>query len=176
MQLNIGCGHNKMVGEGWVNVDAYANCKPDIVHDLNVAPWPFPDNSVDLIYARHVFEHLQNWWVALEECARILKPGGVLDMRVPHDSSSSAMGYRDHFHIFTPDSFHGTIGRKHGTNAWAEDCLDSIPLQMISFSLHPFEKYKWMIKWCPRVLAFCAEHLRNFIWEQQFKFVKVGKK
>ena len=176
MQLNIGCGFNKMIGDGWVNVDAFDVCKPDIVHDLNEIPWPFLDKSVDHILARHVFEHLVDWWGAFNECARVLKVGGTLDMRVPHDSSSTAMGYRDHLHVFTPDSFHGIHRKTAGQNAWAMTEIDSVPIEMVDYGLVPFEKYMWMTKWCPRLLAFCADHMRNFIWEQRFTFRRMNDK
>ncbi len=46
---------------------------------------PFPDNSVDAIYASHVWEHL-HLNVAKRitlDCARVLKPGGILRVVVP---------------------------------------------------------------------------------------------
>jgi len=46
---------------------------------------PYPDHSVDAIYASHVWEHL-HLNVAKRvtlECARILKPGGILRVVVP---------------------------------------------------------------------------------------------
>ena len=74
--LNLGCGTYRR--PEYVNVDAFAVCKPDVVWDLNETPYPWPDNSVDGIMMTHVLEHLENWWGAFTECARILKPGGTL--------------------------------------------------------------------------------------------------
>lgn len=171
--LNLGCGFKKMVG--CVNVDAFQNCQPDVLHDLNKLPYPWADNSVDGIEAHHIIEHLDDWWAVFVECARILRPGGFLHIRVPHDSSSTALTYRDHFHIFSPHSFHGTVGATHGTSAWAETENDSVPLMLTEYYRVPFRRYEWMTRWCPWLLAFCADHLRNFIWEQRFHFKKVGK-
>jgi len=170
--VNLGCGFNHRVG--YINVDAFDNCNPDVLHDLNQFPYPFEDNSVDSISAHHVFEHLEDWWGALKECARILKPGGTLHIHVPHDSSTTALGYRDHLHVITPNSFHGIAsGPTNTTNAWFEQEL-KVPLVMEGYNCVPHKRYEWMIRWCPGLLAFCTNHLRNFIWEQQFHLVKIG--
>ena len=56
MRLNLGCGFNKR--DGYVNVDIGDHCAPDVVHDLEKAPWPWDDSSIDEIYMSHVLEHL----------------------------------------------------------------------------------------------------------------------
>ncbi len=167
-RLNIGCGFAKK--PGWLNADYMPNCHPDIVFDAN-APWPFPDESFFEIYASHVFEHIPNWWGAFLEASRVLKPGGILEIRVPDESASMAGTYRDHLTIFTMHSFHGVQGYGSATNAWAKTEQDSIPLGMIHYEQVPFATYKWV----PQImLRFCAKHLRNFIHEQRFIFRKIG--
>lgn len=168
--LNLGCGTNHLIG--YVNVDAYGS--PDVVWDLNMFPYPWADNSVDGIEMWHVLEHIPNWWSAFTECARILKPGGYFQVRVPDESSATALTYRDHLHVFSLRSFHGIRGAQSGTNSWAATEAESVPLMLREYYQVPFTEYQWMAKWCPRVLRFCANHLRNFIWEQRFIFVKVG--
>ena len=170
----MGCGSFKMVGPEWVNVDAYDICKPEVVWDLNKIPYPWADESVDGIQMLHVLEHLEDWWAVFVECSRILKPGGNLRIHVPDESSSTALTYRDHLHVFGINSFHGTDGSTHGTSAWALAVRDSVPLVMDSYAKVPHKEYEWMVKWCPWLLTWCARHLRNFIWEQQFVFRKIG--
>jgi len=61
--------------------------------DLNqdYPKWPWKDSSVDEIVAHDVFEHIQNEdykgsagiIYCLNEAHRILKPGGILDLKVP---------------------------------------------------------------------------------------------
>lgn len=174
--LNLGCGFKRLIGA--INVDSESNCNPDVVWDLNKTPWPFEEKQFDQIYAHHVFEHLTNWWGAFEECSRILKPGGVLEIRVPDASSDSALGYRDHHQIFTCYTFHGGYAHdgkpfRHGTNAWANRVAGKVPLQFDKYDQVPFKKYNWMIRWCPWLLRFLAAHLRNFIWEQVFTFRRI---
>lgn len=156
-----------------MNVDAYAVCAPDVAWDLNEAPFPWPDNSVREIDARHIFEHLIDWWPAFTECARILEPGGELHIHVPDESSPSALTYRDHHHVFGLCSFHGIQDATHGTNAWAKSEQETIPLTMERYFQVPFNQYEWMTRF-PWLLRFCASHLRGFIWEQQFHFRKIG--
>jgi SAM-dependent methyltransferase len=143
--LNLGCGFRKFIGA--VNVDAFENCNPDIVWDLNKTPWEWArDGEYDQIYAWHVMEHLPNWWGALSECARILKPGGTLEIRVPDESSSTAMTYRDHHFCFTRFSFHGIadgaqqLPARGGTNAWAMTQEHTIPLRCLHYRRVPFKK------------------------------------
>jgi SAM-dependent methyltransferase len=58
--------------------------KPDIVHDLNILPWPFEDNSFDEIHAYNILEHLgqqgdfKSFFAHFEEMSRILIPGGYI--------------------------------------------------------------------------------------------------
>jgi hypothetical protein len=54
------------------------------VHDLDFLAWPWPDESCEELLALDVFEHLhlmpETW---LRECHRILRPEGMLRLRVP---------------------------------------------------------------------------------------------
>ena len=164
--LNLGCGINKLPQA--LNVDAYG--EPDVKWDLNQTPWPFEDNRFVHIQAYHVFEHLRNWWGAFEECSRVLAPYGTMELRMPHESSQTALCYRDHLNVFSPISFHGIEGSGCGNNAWAKEVKNSLPIKMIDTKLVPFNSYQWMMRWCPWLLSFCATHLRNFIWEQRYYF------
>jgi SAM-dependent methyltransferase len=171
--LNLGCGSKKL--DGYVNVDFYGD--PDIRHDLNAFPYPWDDNSVDHIVMTHVLEHIPDWWSAFCECARILKPGGTLRVHVPDESSSTALAYRDHHHVFHRVTFDSIVKNhiaKVGrcTNTWFLD-QDEVSFTMIEYQLVPFSKYNWMFRWPFTWLGeFCADHMRNFIWEQRFLFQK----
>lgn len=169
--LNIGCGFRKI--DEAINVDAFSNCEPDIQWDLNKMPWPWRDNSVDGIYASHIMEHLTDWFAAFVECARILKPGGTLEIRVPDHTSTQDMGYIDHHHILTRYSFHMILRNpQRGANAWAV-AQNVIPLVMTQYIKIPKLEYvRW---WFPKgLLRFCCDHLVNFCHEQQFTFIKIS--
>ena len=168
--LNLGCGFDKMLGA--VNVDAYAICEPDIVWDLNKTPYPFADESFSLVHAHHCMEHLDRdkWWNAFKEISRILMVDGLFDMRVPDASSKTALTYRDHNTIFSLMSFHGISGTSGHTNAWAKH-QERVPMAMVRYTQVPFAQFNWM-RHFPWLLRFCADHMVNFIWEQQFLFQK----
>ena len=46
---------------------------------------PFDDGSVDAVYSSHLFEHIyySDAEAILQECHRVLKPGGVCGWRCP---------------------------------------------------------------------------------------------
>ncbi len=80
--LNLGSGERSVhVGERWVGLDIapHANC--DVVGDAHHLP--FQDASFDAVHTVSVFEHLRKPWIAAEEVARVLRPGGLLFCSVP---------------------------------------------------------------------------------------------
>ena len=83
-KLNLGCGEVKK--PGYLNVDWQEAVQPDLVHDLNRLPYPFSDETFDVIDAFHVLEHLDQPFAVMRELHRILKSGGELQIRVPHFS------------------------------------------------------------------------------------------
>ena len=81
--LNLGAG-NKII-QGAVNHDLHKH-RPeiDVAHDLDFLPWPWADDSFDRIAALAVFEHLDiDLVLALNQCHRILRPGGELVLKLP---------------------------------------------------------------------------------------------
>jgi len=84
VRLSIGCGALRL--PGFVGVDKYPSPAVDVVHDLTVFPWPFSGDSVDEVRAWHVLEHMPGYSfpAAVDEIHRILRPGGVLYVKVPY--------------------------------------------------------------------------------------------
>ena len=82
--LNIGCGKRPI--DGAVNHDRRKHADHvDVAHDLNLLPWPWGDESFDLIAARAVLEHLQIDLIdSVNECWRILRHGGILVLKLPY--------------------------------------------------------------------------------------------
>lgn len=95
-KLNLGCGETKK--EGYLNLDWSSLTHPDIVHDLNVLPYPFEDDSFDEIEIFHVLEHLDKPFAIMRELHRILKPEGILHVKVPH--FSRGFTHAEHAHGF----------------------------------------------------------------------------
>jgi SAM-dependent methyltransferase len=106
--LNLGCGRRRV--DGAVNVDVTAATAPDVVHDLNVRPWPWPADSFDEILARDVIEHLDDIVATMEEIHRVARDGAVVRIAVPHFSCANAFRDVTHRHYFSWYSFHYFTG------------------------------------------------------------------
>jgi len=101
--LNVGCGMKPIAGA--VNSDAVALPHVDVVHNLNVTPWPWADNSFDVVYMTDVLEHLTEIMPAMIECHRVLVPGGILRIRTVCWETRQSYSDPTHKHWFNEDSF-----------------------------------------------------------------------
>ena len=132
--LDIGCGNGKFLIKlralGWevqgveFNAGAVEVCRESglsVSHgDLHAAE--FPDESFDMVSARHLIEHLPDPNRFMAEVARILKPGGYLYIRTP---SSKALGRKifgkywfpnevpRHLVLFSPANL-ALLAQRHG--------------------------------------------------------------
>ena len=77
--LDLGCGPRdqfaplSFLGFEYVGVD-FDNPAADLLADAHSIP--FADESFDCVFSYAVLEHLHNPFVAIQEVARVLKPGG----------------------------------------------------------------------------------------------------
>jgi predicted SAM-dependent methyltransferase len=81
--LHVGCG---LINDpDFINIDAYPYPHVHCVRDIR-SPRMWNDGGADLIYACHVFEHLERsaLHTVLRNWYRFLKPGGVLRLSVPN--------------------------------------------------------------------------------------------
>lgn len=123
LPLKISLGAGTEVEEGWVNVDIAKLDGIDVVHNLMQYPWPFGDNSAEYIKAKDIIEHMathlpdgRNSIIAfIEECHRILRPGGTLWIQTPAWDAdflwidpTHVRGYDERsFDFFDPDTDFG---------------------------------------------------------------------
>jgi SAM-dependent methyltransferase len=109
--LNLGCGRRKLdfpeAGRAAriVGVDLYATTDADVVHDLDVYPYPFGDSEFDLILLQDVIEHVRNVPATLAEVHRLCADGGEVRFRTPHYSSYYAYSDPTHRHYFSSLAF-----------------------------------------------------------------------
>ena len=101
--LDLGCGKRKTLYA--VGLDIVYLSDVDIIHDLNDYPYPFKDNFADVIIMKHSLEHTKDRIKTIKEVHRILKPNGILKIKVPHFSSVNAYGELDHYHFFCTNNF-----------------------------------------------------------------------
>lgn len=119
-ELLIGCGNARRkkvtfpeISAEWsdlTTLDIDPEVNPDVVHDLNVLPLPFADNSFDEIHAYEVLEHCGrqgDWKFFFEQFAefwRILKPGGYFVASVPMWDSPWAWGDPGHTRVIPKEA------------------------------------------------------------------------
>ena len=105
--IKLNLGDSRQAPEGWLYVDyaigarlakipiisfflsklnVFKNDRPNnlFIHDLT-KPFPWANSSVDIVYSSHTLEHLNknDGMNFLNECYRILKPGGCLRIVIP---------------------------------------------------------------------------------------------
>lgn len=103
MKLNVGCG--KDVREGYVNLDKAGLVGVDVVHDIRVAPWPFPDDSFDEVLCYNVLEHVDDLPAVMDEVYRVTKVEGHIKVIVPYYNSYAVWNDPTHRRGFTYNTF-----------------------------------------------------------------------
>jgi len=103
VMLNVGCGRFPVAGA--VNLDVVAGPSVDVVHDLDVIPWPFADGTFDRVQGIQVFEHVADPVGFMCEAWRVLIPGGTLHLEVPHYTSRNSFTDPTHRRHCTEETF-----------------------------------------------------------------------
>lgn len=93
--LDVGCGRNKFPDA--VGIDYAANSTADVMHDLNIFPYPIPDNEFEVILCRNVIEHVPNVVGLMEEIHRVGRSKADVVITTPH--FSSLYSYQDPTHV-----------------------------------------------------------------------------
>ncbi len=99
MRLYLGAGNKRL--DSYVHVDVEQTDTVDRVHDLNQIPWPWDNDSAEIIVAEDVVEHLAiNLIQFCDEAWRVMRPGGELFIRTPHHTSDSSwIDPTHHWHL-----------------------------------------------------------------------------
>lgn len=151
--INLGCGKTRIpdsIGVDLVKIDGFV----DIVHDFNKTPYPFKDNYADEIHMYHVLEHLDKPIEKIEEIHRILKPNGLLHIRVPNFSSMGAFTDITHVRPFGYFSF-DPFEKDHPQHYYTKVQYEIVSKEIKYFGLYPnkgtYEKYIHRNQ-CPKIL------------------------
>lgn len=85
--------------EGFVAVDLIETSEWTVAHDLT-QPFPLPDGSVTQILSEHCLEHLPEDQLPrlLDECHRVLRPGGWMRFAVPDYGAPRNARFRERGH------------------------------------------------------------------------------
>ena len=119
-QLLIGCGASRERRlrvdydgdwEDLTTLDFSPDTKPDVVHNLELLPLPFGNDTFDEIHAYEVLEHtgqqgdFRFFFDQFSDFWRILRPDGLLVGSSPHWGSKWAWGDPGHKRIISGESF-----------------------------------------------------------------------
>jgi len=84
---------------------------------------PYPTESVDVIHAYNILEHVRNPIFVLREIDRVLVVGGHVNITVPHALVELAHCDLDHKHTFTEETWKNTFNNfgyeKHRDEPWS---------------------------------------------------------
>lgn len=105
VKVNLGCGPDYL--EDWINIDGdrKLSCEIHCELDSEDIKLPLETESVDLIYASHILEHIWYLRQLKQELLRVLKPGGFIIIVVPYYQSYDAWGDDTHCRAFSQASF-----------------------------------------------------------------------
>lgn len=80
--LDLGCGKKKVPGA--IGIDYKPTPGVDVVHDLNVFPYPFNNSQFDIVYIRDTLFLLNDPVRVMEEVYRVCRPGGEVVVVQPY--------------------------------------------------------------------------------------------
>ena len=128
MKINLGCGNDIL--PGYINVDINPSSDKVIKCDVEKDKLPFKDNFADQLYARDVLEHITNLIPFLNECFRVMKPGGVFIIEVPKFPSDKAVSDPTHVRFFVEETFqylgeYEGSQKLYGIKPWILDDIQS---------------------------------------------------
>jgi len=101
--LDVGCGMRK--SPGILGLDINPRSSAEVQHDLEIYPYPFPDEAFDEVHAISIVEHLNDVIMTIEELHRITKANGVMKITVPFFASRYFHTDITHKHSFACRSF-----------------------------------------------------------------------
>lgn len=137
--LQLGCGRRPMTGA--VNHDRTRHGEwVDVAWDLDVMPWPSHPEVFDIVCAFDVVEHVVDVLGFVNECAVLLKPGGLLVMRGAAADNPAAFTDVTHKHFFTEDSM-AVFDPRHALGEhYGSFYVDSIGRPLSKFNVTKVER------------------------------------
>lgn len=101
-KLNLGCGMHPI--SGWTNADLYSGEGIDKVFDCEYE-WPIPANTLQIVHASHMLEHLENPRKFFKHAWRAMVPNGLLLLRLPYGGHRAAWWDIEHLRPWYAESF-----------------------------------------------------------------------
>lgn len=133
LKVDIGGGLNPY--PGYVTVDTRETA--DFVADLNEGI-PLPDNSVGVLNASHILEHLHDKTKAMAEIHRVLAHGGWAFIEVPSTDGRGAFQDPTHVSYWNENSF------LYYTDKYLADFIDNDSIRFQEFRKMTWYPNDWM--------------------------------
>lgn len=137
--LNIGCGTR--FHPDWINLDVMpAHQSVTRCNVLNGIP--YSDNYFDVVYHSHVLEHVEknNAPIFVQECCRVLKPGGIIRIVVPDleaivhqylaaltKAENGEQGWQDNYEWIMLEMYDQVVRKRSGGNMLAYLTGNNLP-------------------------------------------------
>jgi SAM-dependent methyltransferase len=114
--LDVGCGdtcqYPDNIGVDLRHGDAVA-VQADVAHRL-----PFRDACADRVFVVHLLEHLPDFLPLIDECHRVLRPGGVLHVLAPWWRHVNAVADPTHLRLIDTQTFKMVCSRRGSARYW----------------------------------------------------------
>lgn len=114
--LDLGCGGAKQYADN-IGFDLRLTAGVDVQADLGRS-LPVADDSVDVIFTVHILEHLIDFLPLVDECHRVLRPGGTLHVMSPWWGHVNAVADPTHVRLLDVQTIKGICRRPPGTPRW----------------------------------------------------------
>ena len=123
---------------------------------------PLASGSVDAVYCVHVLEHIKDLKGIMREMHRVLKPGGLLKIWVPHCFSPIAFGDSTHVRFFTFETLSQFDKKSPGSYYY------DFHFELIQSKMQIFRRW-YKVKWFDKIL----ESLINRKQRKGERFLKI---
>lgn len=133
LKVDIGGGLNPY--PGYFTIDLRENS--NIVHDLNNGI-PLQDNSVGVLNASHILEHLHDKTKIMSEIYRVLAHGGWAFIEIPSTDGRGAFQDPTHVSYWNENSF------LYYTDKYLADFIDNTSIKFMEFRKETYFPNEWM--------------------------------
>jgi hypothetical protein len=164
-KLDIGCGSRKH--EGFIGIDIAAIPGVDIIHDLDIFPWPIEDGCVEDAIADHYIEHTKDLIVFMNELYRVMRVGATATIVSPFYNSIRAWQDPTTTRIISEQTFvYFNKGWRRQTN------IEHYPITCDFDSTGQYILFeKWQNK-SQQELQFAIQHYTNVVSDVKVTLIK----
>ena len=179
MKLNLGSGGIQI--DGFVSCDYDPLAKPDYCFNLETDPFPFENNTVEVVVAHHVFEHLgEGYFHCLKEIYRVCKHGAIIHVRVPHHRHDYFFDDPTHRRPITVGGLrlfsknYNKLCKEQGAASSRLGDYFDVDFEIVEFSHQPMAQYREHFEGKPKeeVERYIFEH-SNILEELYVKLVVI---